>query len=59
MYKIRPHKTKPQALLFMCLIMMCLILALNVMLYTLAPEYMTYGFQKYIPVSTATSRAEH
>ncbi|XP_072016820.1 probable lysosomal cobalamin transporter [Amphiura filiformis] len=54
MYKIRPHKTKPQGLLFLCLIMMCVILALNVMLYTLAPEYMTYGNQKYIPSNSTT-----
>ncbi|XP_038057530.1 probable lysosomal cobalamin transporter [Patiria miniata] len=49
MYKIRPHHTKPQALLFLCMYLMILLLAVNVMLYNLAPDYMTYGHQKFLP----------
>ncbi|XP_022093239.1 probable lysosomal cobalamin transporter [Acanthaster planci] len=49
MYKIRPHHTKPQALLFLCMYLMFLLLAVNVMLYNLAPDYMTYGHQKFLP----------
>ncbi|XP_070534993.1 lysosomal cobalamin transport escort protein LMBD1-like isoform X2 [Ptychodera flava] len=51
MFKIRPHKTKTQGLLFMCEIMMLIILALNVMFYNTVPQYVTFGSQKYIDLS--------
>ncbi|XP_071487749.1 probable lysosomal cobalamin transporter [Diadema antillarum] len=50
-YRIRPKRTKPQALLFMCAMVICMIMALNTMLYTLAPDYLSYGYQKYIPAN--------
>lgn len=51
LYRIRPKRTKPQALLFMCGLMICMITAINTMLYTLAPDYLSYGYQTYIPAN--------
>lgn len=52
MYKIRPRRTVPQGLLFMCLILMFSILTLNVVFMTLVPQYVSFGNQHYsnIPV---------
>ena len=47
LYKIRPQKTMPQALLFFVYILMYVVLAINVVLMSLAPQYMMYGNQKY------------
>ncbi|XP_046839392.1 probable lysosomal cobalamin transporter isoform X2 [Xenia sp. Carnegie-2017] len=47
LYKIKPHKTMPQALLFFVFILMYVVLAVNVVLMTLAPQYVMYGNQKY------------
>ena len=47
LYKIKPHATKPQALTLMSLILILILVALNVILYALAPDYTTYGSQKY------------
>ena len=51
LYKIRPHGTKPQALTIMSLILILILVALNVILYALAPDYTTYGSQKYLAIS--------
>ena len=51
MYKIRPRKTKPQGLLFLCFFLMLVVMALNVMLYQVAPQYFMYGSQHYLGVS--------
>ncbi|XP_066272446.1 probable lysosomal cobalamin transporter [Branchiostoma lanceolatum] len=47
MYKIRVQRTRPQALLFMCMILMLIVLTNNIMLYTLSPQYVTFGSQHY------------
>ncbi|XP_071836419.1 probable lysosomal cobalamin transporter isoform X2 [Apostichopus japonicus] len=47
MYKIRPHRTKAQGVLFMCMFMMYILMALNIMMYSLAPDYLSFGNQKY------------
>lgn len=47
MFKIRPRRTPPQGVLFICFILMFTVLALNVVLLTLAPQYVTFGNQKY------------
>ena len=47
LYKIRPRKTMPHALLFFVFILMYVVLAINVVLMTLAPQYLMYGNQKY------------
>lgn len=48
LYKIRPRKTMPQALLFLILMLMLTMLFLNIMLFTLAPQYVMYGSQHYM-----------
>ncbi|XP_057313979.1 probable lysosomal cobalamin transporter [Hydractinia symbiolongicarpus] len=47
MFKIRTRRTMPQALLFMVFIMMFMVLALNIVLFTITPQYVQYGNQKY------------
>ncbi|XP_028406355.1 probable lysosomal cobalamin transporter [Dendronephthya gigantea] len=57
LYKIRPRKTLPQALLFFVFILMYVVLAINVILMSLAPQYLMYGNQKYqIKVFPNTTR---
>ncbi|XP_071965317.1 probable lysosomal cobalamin transporter [Antedon mediterranea] len=56
MYKLRATRTKPQALLFLCMILIFTVLAINTMMYTLAPEYMTYGNQKYVTENNSTEQ---
>ena len=41
----------PQALLFLILMLMLTMLFLNIMLFTLAPQYVMYGSQHYMKVS--------
>ncbi|XP_020623548.1 probable lysosomal cobalamin transporter [Orbicella faveolata] len=56
LYKIRSRKTMPQALLFLVLMLMLTMLFLNIMLFTLAPQYVMYGSQHY---RNTTSTAGH
>lgn len=48
MYKIRPHQTKAQGVLFMCMVMMYILMALNLMMFSIAPDYLSFGNQKYV-----------
>uniref|UniRef100_A0A8C4HKB8 Lysosomal cobalamin transport escort protein LMBD1 n=1 Tax=Dicentrarchus labrax TaxID=13489 RepID=A0A8C4HKB8_DICLA len=48
LYKIRPKKTRPQALLFLCMILLLIVLHTSYMIYSLAPQYVMYGSQKYL-----------
>lgn len=48
LYKIRPKRTRPQALLFLCMILLLIVLHSSYMIYSLAPQYVMYGSQKYI-----------
>uniref|UniRef100_A0A671KRJ2 Lysosomal cobalamin transport escort protein LMBD1 n=1 Tax=Sinocyclocheilus anshuiensis TaxID=1608454 RepID=A0A671KRJ2_9TELE len=48
LYKIRPQRTRPQALLFLCMILLLIILHTSYMIYSLAPQYVMYGSQKYL-----------
>ncbi|XP_076141493.1 lysosomal cobalamin transport escort protein LMBD1 [Alosa pseudoharengus] len=55
LYKIRPRRTRPQALLFLCMILLLIVLHTSYMIYSLAPQYVMYGSQKYLlqsPVPT-------
>ena len=52
-YKFRPSNTKPQALLLMCFCMMFMVLALNVVMFSVVPDYTTYGSQSYLANSTS------
>uniref|UniRef100_A0A8C6TNB0 Lysosomal cobalamin transport escort protein LMBD1 n=1 Tax=Neogobius melanostomus TaxID=47308 RepID=A0A8C6TNB0_9GOBI len=45
--QIRPKKTRPQALLFLCMILLLIVLHTSYMIYSLAPQYVMYGSQKY------------
>lgn len=47
LYKIKANATKPQALALMALTLSLILVALNVILFTIAPDYTTYGSQKY------------
>lgn len=46
-YKVRVHHTRPQGLLFLCFFLIFIVLALNVLVYEVAPQYTTYGSQHY------------
>uniref|UniRef100_A0A8C2DR56 Lysosomal cobalamin transport escort protein LMBD1 n=1 Tax=Cyprinus carpio TaxID=7962 RepID=A0A8C2DR56_CYPCA len=56
LYKIKPQRTRPQALLFLCMILLLIVLHTSYMIYSLAPQYVMYGSQKYLlqtPLPTA------
>uniref|UniRef100_A0A673ZSI1 Lysosomal cobalamin transport escort protein LMBD1 n=1 Tax=Salmo trutta TaxID=8032 RepID=A0A673ZSI1_SALTR len=50
LYKIRPKRTRPQALLFLCMILLLIVLHTSFMIYSLAPQYVMYGSQNYLPM---------
>ena len=52
-YKIRAQKTKPQAIVLMCLNLIFLLLAINVIMFSVVPDYTTYGDQYFINNSTS------
>uniref|UniRef100_A0A8C0U139 Lysosomal cobalamin transport escort protein LMBD1 n=1 Tax=Cyanistes caeruleus TaxID=156563 RepID=A0A8C0U139_CYACU len=54
LYKIRRGKTRPQALLFLCMILLLIVLHTSYMIYSLAPQYVMYGSQKYLVQSNET-----
>ncbi|XP_074093399.1 lysosomal cobalamin transport escort protein LMBD1 isoform X2 [Macrotis lagotis] len=54
LYKIRRGRTRPQALLFLCMILLLIVLHTSYMIYSLAPQYVMYGSQKYLIESNAT-----
>jgi LMBR1 domain-containing protein 1 len=47
LYKLQPRHTAPQGLLLMAAYLMLAVLALNMEILTLAPQYATWGDQKY------------
>uniref|UniRef100_A0A8D3C1W8 Lysosomal cobalamin transport escort protein LMBD1 n=1 Tax=Scophthalmus maximus TaxID=52904 RepID=A0A8D3C1W8_SCOMX len=57
LYKIRPKRTRPQALLFLCMILLLIVLHTSYMIYSLAPQYVMYGSQKYLVQSPTTGPA--
>ena len=59
MYQLRPRRTSPQALLFMCFLLMMVILSLNVTLLTLSPQYMTYGNQRFPTLAALPANVHH
>ncbi|KAG8581955.1 hypothetical protein GDO81_007866 [Engystomops pustulosus] len=48
LFKIRRERTRPQALLFLCMILLLIVLHTSYMIYSLAPQYVMYGSQKYL-----------
>ncbi|XP_034040245.1 LOW QUALITY PROTEIN: probable lysosomal cobalamin transporter [Thalassophryne amazonica] len=57
LYKIRPKRTCPQALLFLCMILLLIVLHTSYMIYSLAPQYVMYGSQKYIVQMSSVGHA--
>ncbi|CAN7937223.1 unnamed protein product [Ixodes hexagonus] len=55
MYRIRSGKTRPQAILLLCLSLMFAVLALNVLLYSVCPQYTTFGSQHYLSQASQTT----
>ncbi|XP_053566390.1 lysosomal cobalamin transport escort protein LMBD1 [Bombina bombina] len=53
LYKIRRGRTRPQALLFLCMILLLIVLHTSYMIYSLAPQYVMYGSQKYLVQNTS------
>lgn len=58
MFRIRPHRTRPQGLLLLTVTLMFIIMALHVTLYSLTPQYTTYGSQHYMPNITNSTPVE-
>ncbi|KAM4772255.1 lysosomal cobalamin transport escort protein LMBD1 [Rhinophrynus dorsalis] len=54
LYKIRRGRTRPQALLFLCMILLLIVLHTSYMIYSLAPQYVMYGSQKYLAENNST-----
>ncbi|XP_053142709.1 lysosomal cobalamin transport escort protein LMBD1 isoform X1 [Hemicordylus capensis] len=54
LYKIRRGRTRPQALLFLCMILLLIVLHTSYMIYSLAPQYVMYGSQKYFVQNNMT-----
>lgn len=48
LYPIRWRKTSVQGLLFMCFILMFIVLAINTVMFDIAPQYTMYGSQHYV-----------
>lgn len=46
-YRIRAYATRPQALSLMALTLIFILLAVNVLLFSVVPDYTTYGSQNY------------
>uniref|UniRef100_A0A672L716 Lysosomal cobalamin transport escort protein LMBD1 n=1 Tax=Sinocyclocheilus grahami TaxID=75366 RepID=A0A672L716_SINGR len=59
LYKIRPQRTRPQALLFLCMILLLIVLHTSYMIYSLAPQYVMYGSQKYLLQVRYPSQVNH
>ncbi|CAL9688003.1 unnamed protein product [Knipowitschia caucasica] len=57
LYKIRPKRTRPQALLFLCMILLLIVLHTSYMIYSLAPQYVMYGSQKYLVLLPSVNNA--
>lgn len=51
LYKIKPRKTAPQAILLLFALIMLAILGINVLFYSAFPQYATYGRQFYEDIS--------
>ncbi|GBL86202.1 putative lysosomal cobalamin transporter [Araneus ventricosus] len=54
MYKVRPGRTPPQALIMLAFLLMFVVLAINVLMYSLIPQYTTFGSQYYCKFTNGT-----
>jgi len=51
LYRVKPGRTPPRALLFFCITVMLTALAFNLLLYSMASQYITFGNQNYVAKS--------
>ena len=58
-YEIKASATKPQALSLMCLFLILVNLALNVVMFSVAPDYTTFGSQHYLANVTVGNTTEY
>lgn len=54
-HRVKLGRTQPQALLFFCITLMLAVIALNNFLYSLAPEFVSFGAQNFNLNGTVTS----
>ncbi|KAF8792892.1 putative lysosomal cobalamin transporter like protein [Argiope bruennichi] len=54
MYKVRPGRTPPQALIMLSFLLMFVVLAINVLMHSLIPSYTTFGSQYYCKFTNGT-----
>jgi len=47
-YGVKPNRTLPEALLLMSEVLIFLLLAINTLMFTVVPDYTTYGNQNYV-----------
>lgn len=55
LYAIRPHRTKPQGLALMALSLLLILVASNVLFFTIAPDYTTFGSQRFVHFNPETN----
>jgi LMBR1 domain-containing protein 1 len=48
MYRLKRRRTRPQALLLTCVTLMMTVLAINILMYCMSPQYVTFGSQQFI-----------
>ena len=56
LYKIAPHSTKPQALALMALTLILILVASNILFFSVAPDYTTFGSQHYQIIQKDTNQ---
>ncbi|XP_053314834.1 lysosomal cobalamin transport escort protein LMBD1 [Spea bombifrons] len=56
LYKIKRGRTRPQALLFLSMILLLIVLYTSYMTYSLAPQYVMYGNQRYLAKTNDTQQ---
>lgn len=55
LYKIGAHATKPQALALMSFNLLLMLVSSNVIFFSIAPDYSTYGSQRYVQFDVETN----
>lgn len=59
MYRLKLKRTRPQALLMTCVTLMLTVLAINIFLFCVSPQYVTFGSQHYVLESTDVNGTQH
>lgn len=58
-YKVKPQRSRPQALLFLSFLLMFVVLGINILIYFMAPMYALYGNQHYIEATDVNTTGVH